>query len=122
MLNTARAIRFNANLPKCFWGECALVVAHIINKLPVAKLCWKTPYEILHGKLPTYYNLKVIGYLCYAAIIGNNANFEPRARQCMFLGYPLEQKGYKYMILKINKSLLVEMLFLMKFFSLQCFH
>jgi len=38
LLGTARAIRFQAGLPKHFWGECVLATTHIINKLPMANL------------------------------------------------------------------------------------
>ncbi|GJW50906.1 putative RNA-directed DNA polymerase [Tanacetum coccineum] len=34
LLETARALKFEANLPTRFWGECVLTAAHVINRLP----------------------------------------------------------------------------------------
>ena len=43
LLDTARAIRFQAGFPKQFWAECVLAATHIINKL----------WLICNGKLPS---------------------------------------------------------------------
>lgn len=45
ILNVARALRFEGNLPNLFWEECVLAVAHLINKTPSSVLHNKTPYD-----------------------------------------------------------------------------
>jgi hypothetical protein len=47
LLNVAQALRFQANPPLCFWGECVLSAAHIINCIPTPTLSIKTPFECL---------------------------------------------------------------------------
>nr|GEV47984.1 sulfotransferase 16 [Tanacetum cinerariifolium] len=42
--------------------------AYLINKMPMKKLQWKSPYEVLHKKLLTFDHLRVIGCLSYAAV------------------------------------------------------
>nr|GEW50423.1 hypothetical protein [Tanacetum cinerariifolium] len=96
LLDTARAIRSHANLPIRFWGDCILAATYLINKMPVKVLDWKTPFEKLYGKPPTYDYLRVIGCLCYDAVTKPRKDkFDDRGIKCVLLGYPTNQKGYK---------------------------
>ena len=66
ILNVARALRFQANLPIQFWGECAMATTYLINLTPTPLLNGKTPYEILFQRLPPYSHIRIFGCLCYA--------------------------------------------------------
>lgn len=48
ILETGRALRFQAGLPLQYWGDCMLTAAFITNRLPTPLLHNQTPYEVLH--------------------------------------------------------------------------
>lgn len=57
-------------------------------------LNFKTPQEIWTGKAPSLIHLQVFGCSAYAHV--RQDKLEPRAKKCIFLGYPEGVKGYKY--------------------------
>ncbi|GJT23280.1 retrovirus-related pol polyprotein from transposon TNT 1-94 [Tanacetum coccineum] len=96
LLEVARALRFHAHLPLKFWGDCVLTAAYMINRYPSSVLKFKTPYELLLNEVPTYDHLRVFGCLAMASNPSRTTDkFAERGVPCLFIGYPLHQKGYK---------------------------
>ena len=42
-----------------------------------------------------FFYLKTFGCLCYENVVSSKQKFDPRARQCIFIGYSLNKKTYK---------------------------
>jgi len=106
LLEITRALLFQSQVHISYWGECLLITTYLINRLPSKVLKGQTPYSILFNKLLAYKLLKTFGCLCYVSTLSSGRNkFKPRAKACVFLGYPLGQKGYKVLELDIRKIL-----------------
>ncbi|GJZ90439.1 putative RNA-directed DNA polymerase [Tanacetum coccineum] len=104
LLETARALMFDANLPKQFWGECILTAAYVINRLPSKVIKNKTPFELLFNQKPDYEFLRVFGCLAYFTNTNTKGDkFEERGKPRVFLGYLSGTKGYKILDLETRK-------------------
>lgn len=75
----------------------------LINRLPSLLLGFKSPFELLLGRIPDYTKLKAFGSLCFASTLSKDRHkFSLRAKPCVFLGYPSGYKGYKLLDLESN--------------------
>ena len=87
-------MRFQANLPLKFWGDCVLTATYLINRTASPLLHNITPYEKLLGHSPSYGHLRI--FLCFASTLSRDrTKFDARAKPRMFIGYPFGTKGYK---------------------------
>ena len=96
LLEMSRALRFGAGLPLSYWGDCVLIAAHLINRLPSSVINNRTPYEMMFHKVCNYHELRSFGCLAMAYNPDREKDkFKARVVPCLFLGYPATQKGYK---------------------------
>lgn len=105
ILERVRCMLLTANLPKSLWGEAVNTTAYLINRCPSTALNFKVPEEIWSGVASNFKNIKVFGCVAYAYI--SQGKLEPRARKCMFVGYPDGVKGYKLWYLDGNVSKMI---------------
>lgn len=66
LFEVVQALKFHANMPTHFWGDCLLTATYLINHMPTPILNWKCPSEVLLGVPPDYISLRVFGSLCSA--------------------------------------------------------
>lgn len=107
LLEIARAVLFQAQMPLSFWPYSVLIAAFIINRLPSSVLKWRTPFQVLYNKEPDYTRLKPFGCLAYAAnVLPMKSKYASRSHIRVFLGYVFGMKGYQLFDLE-TKQLLI---------------
>jgi len=95
ILAVARALLFQANLPKFFWAHAVSHAIHIINRLPTPFLSNKSPFHLLHDCLPDMKNMRVFGSLCFATTLSaHRKKLDSRSRKCIHIGFKDGVKGY----------------------------
>lgn len=91
-----RTLMIASSVPLYFRAEAICTSVFLINRLPTPTLGWRSPFEALFGRLPDYKALRPFGCACYPHLAPYTAHkLEPRSRQCVFLGYSPNNKGYR---------------------------
>lgn len=67
LLEIAKALMFQSKVPIKFWVDCVLTATYLVNRFPNSALGFKTPYEVLFSKPPTYDHLKT--FVVYALFL-----------------------------------------------------
>lgn len=93
---TVRTLLFHASIPPSFWPDALSTATFLLNRRPCRARNNTTPYRILFGQDPDYSLLRTFGCLCYPNTTSTTPNkLSPRSLACVFLGYPVDTKGYR---------------------------
>lgn len=82
-----------------FWGEALSTFCHTRNLAPTSAVTGSaTPYKLFYGKKPNVSHLRVFGSLAYVHIQKDkiSLNLGSHMKKCIFLGYPLVYKGWRF--------------------------
>ncbi|KAL6343157.1 hypothetical protein AAG906_020946 [Vitis piasezkii] len=100
----ARCLRLNVDLEKKFWPEAVNMACYLINKSPRAALDRKVAKKDESQHPIDYSSLRVFGCPAYVHIPNEEiSKLDAKSRQCIFLGYQKEVKGFKLWDPKANK-------------------
>ena len=84
------------NMPHHFWVEAIIIDVYIMNRTPTAAVHDVTPEEKYTGTKPDLSHLKVFDYIEYVHVPNElRRKLDPKAEKCIFVGYSLQQKGYR---------------------------
>src|SRR3954467_13612882 len=89
-----RSMMSLTDLPLSFWGYALETTAFTLNRAP-SKPVETTPYELWFGKKPKLLFLKIWGCEAYFKWLQPH-KLEPKAENCVFIGYPKETIGYTF--------------------------
>ena len=86
------------NVPKTYWGEVVLVVAHLINRCPSKVLDFKEPINLLAQFYPHFHSFSLITpkiFRCVAFVhiqAHHRTKLDPQALKCIFISYSPNKK------------------------------
>lgn len=99
LVERAKCMLLNANLPKQYWGEAIHTAAYVVNRSPTKSLSFKTPEEIWTEQKPNISHMRIFG--CEAMVHlpkEKRKKWDPKAQKMIFIGYCDHTKGYRFII------------------------
>nr|GEW19695.1 retrovirus-related Pol polyprotein from transposon TNT 1-94 [Tanacetum cinerariifolium] len=95
LIEAAHTMLIYAQAPLFLWAEVVATACYTQNRSIVRLRYSKTPYELLHDKLPDLSFLHVFGTLCYPTNNSENlGKLQPKADIGIFIGYALTKKAF----------------------------
>jgi len=96
IMEMARCMLHEKNLPKMFWAEAANTAVFLQNRLPSKAVKDQTPFEAWYGYKPPLHFLKVFGCLCFTYVPQvKRDKLDKKAAPGIFIGYSNVSKAYK---------------------------
>nr|GEU28595.1 retrovirus-related Pol polyprotein from transposon TNT 1-94 [Tanacetum cinerariifolium] len=96
LIKAARTMLIYAQAPLFLWAEALETACYTQNRSIIRLHHGKTPYELLHNKLPDLSFLHVFGTLCYPTNDSENlGKLQPKADIRIFIGYAPTKKAFR---------------------------
>ena len=98
IVELARALLIQHNLPYTLWAEAVAYVCFIRNRSPTRSLkVAKTPHEVFWGEKPDISLLREFGTKCWVLQQDKNRQkLDPKSRQFLFTGTGDDSRAYRY--------------------------
>jgi hypothetical protein len=104
LVEMARCLLMQSNLPPSFWAEAINTANYIRNRVPSSSLKGETPFKIWTGKRPYIGYFKPFGVTALALNKDpKKGKFDSRSIDCIFIGYLEESKAFKLWAVKEKK-------------------
>ena len=96
ILERVRCLLSHSKLSRYFWGEAMRTTIDLINLSPSVPLNGDVPEKVWIRKEVSYDHLRVFGCRDFVHIPKDESSkLDPKAKQCIFLGYGHEKFGYR---------------------------
>nr|GEX28862.1 retrovirus-related Pol polyprotein from transposon TNT 1-94 [Tanacetum cinerariifolium] len=96
LIEAARTMLIYAQAPLFLWAEVVATTCFTQNRSIIRLRHGKTPYELLHSKLPDLSFFHVFGTLCYPTNDSENlGKLQPKADIGIFIGYAPTKKAFR---------------------------
>ena len=97
IMNMARSILSDAQLPNSFWGDAVVYTAYILNRIPsrATDECL-TPYQLYTGNIPNISHIRIFGCKAYVHIPDEKRRkLDVKLLEYIFLGYASNCKAFR---------------------------
>nr|GEY38915.1 retrovirus-related Pol polyprotein from transposon TNT 1-94 [Tanacetum cinerariifolium] len=95
LIEAAYTMLIYAQAPLFLWSEAVATACYTQNRSIIRLRHGKTPYELLHNKLPDLSFLYVFGARCYPTNDNENlGKLKPKANTGIFIGYTSTKKAF----------------------------
>jgi len=85
------------NFPNYFWVEAVVTTVYIMKRTPTTIVHGMPPKEKFTSKKPNVSHLRLFGCIAYVhAPNEKRSKLDPKTEKCIFIGYSLEQKRYRF--------------------------
>ncbi|GKE23502.1 retrovirus-related pol polyprotein from transposon TNT 1-94, partial [Tanacetum coccineum] len=96
LIEAARTMLIYAKALLFLWAEAVATACYTQNRSVIRLRHGKTPYELLHDKLPDLSFFHVFGALCYPTNDSENlGKLQPKADIGIFIGYAPTKKAFR---------------------------
>nr|GEY72320.1 hypothetical protein [Tanacetum cinerariifolium] len=96
LIEAARTMLIYAQAPLFLWAEVVATACFTQNRSIIRLQHGKTPYELLHSKLPNLSFFDVFGSLCYPTNDSENlGKLQPKVDIGIFIGYAPSKKAFR---------------------------
>nr|GEZ50902.1 hypothetical protein [Tanacetum cinerariifolium] len=96
LIEAARTMLADLFLPILFWAEAVNIACYVHNRVLVTKPRNKTPYELLHGRIPSIGFMRPFG--CHVTILNtldSLGKFDGNVVEGFLVGYSVSSKAFR---------------------------
>ncbi|GJU00631.1 putative ribonuclease H-like domain-containing protein [Tanacetum coccineum] len=96
LIEAARTMLADSNLPIIFWAEAVNTACYVQNRVIIVKPHNKTPYELFRGRTPALSFMRPFG--CHVSILNtldHLGKFDGKSDDGFFVGYSLTSKDFR---------------------------
>ena len=95
LLGGARSMMQHSGVTKGFWAEAMGTAAHVLNRSPRKSLAWRTPFELLFGRVPEISYVRVFGCRAWVFNDDKGKKWDPKSKPMILVGYETGSKAYR---------------------------
>jgi len=83
-----------SQLSEKHWDDAIRTACYLLNRTLSTKNTEMTPFEVIFKKKPSLHHVKIFGCRAMAHVMTNRNKWDPKAIECVLVGYNSSNKNY----------------------------